>query len=86
MTKGVNIWICKGCGKDCELDNIDYYVVRDAVWKKYGVGKGMLCMDCIEKRMGRKLAKKDIEPCFVTQTLNTYTAAILNKKNNKAGG
>lgn len=72
-------WICKGCGKDCSIDNKDYYMVTNEIWDKYGVGEGMLCMDCMEERIEHKLTKDDILPCPLTQIFNSYTKEILNK-------
>lgn len=78
----INSFLCKDCGKDTSVDDKDYYMVTNEVWEKYGFGrkKGMLCMDCLEERMGRKLQKKDILICSVTTEWNYYTASILNVK------
>ena len=70
-------WKCKDCGKDCQKDNRDYYMIQHELWDKYGVGDGMLCMNCIETRLGRKLTAEDILPCFLTGILNDYTKNIL---------
>jgi len=45
--RDINRWICKDCGKDCFLDDKDYYMVSHKLWDKIGVGDGMLCMDCL---------------------------------------
>lgn len=71
-------WDCKDCGKKCNVNSKDYYMVTNELWEKHGVVKGMLCMDCIEVRIGRKLEKFDIMPCRVTEISNPYTQAILN--------
>lgn len=71
-------WTCKDCGKDCELDKRDYYGVKNDLWAKFGVGKGMLCVDCFEKRIGHKLTKDEIDPCWISTDFNPYTASILN--------
>lgn len=49
---------------DCKVDTDDineYYMVHDHIWKSvnktfYGV---MLCIGCLETRLGRKLNKHD---------------------------
>lgn len=69
---------CVGCGKDTFLDDKDYYMVQFHIWEKHGVGKNMLCMDCIEERIGHKLTKEDILPCILTEHMNYYTKQILN--------
>lgn len=48
---------------DCECDTCDvneYYMVRDHLWRK-AVPKrtGMLCIGCLETRLGRTLTKAD---------------------------
>lgn len=67
---------CKDCGKDTFVDDKDYFMVTHAVWAQHGVGAGMLCMDCMEKRLGRKLVKADILSCPLTR-FNPYTKALL---------
>lgn len=76
---GDNKWLCVDCGKDCFVDERDYYMVTHEVWDKYGVGEGMLCMDCMEARIGHKLIKSEILPCPITEYFNPYTMSILNK-------
>ena len=68
---------CLDCEKDTFLDWKDYYMVNHNIWKAYGVGDGLLCMDCIEKRLGRKLTKEDILDCILTRVMNPYTKEIL---------
>jgi len=48
------------CG-DCGILTLgkNYYIVHDTIWERYGNGKGMLCIKCLEKRMGRKLNNID---------------------------
>jgi len=44
---------------DCGNYDYDMYMVSDDIWNKYGNQTNTLCMDCLQKRMGRKLTKKD---------------------------
>jgi hypothetical protein len=46
---------CEDCGSDYD----EYYMVQNDIWKVYGAGKGMLCIGCLEKGMGRKLRGQD---------------------------
>ncbi len=80
---GDDRWFCKDCGKDCHLDAVDYYMVTNDVWKEHGVGLGMLCMNCIEERIGHKLTINEILPCVLTELLNPYTMAILKSGQHK---
>lgn len=75
--------ICKDCGIDTKNDLKDFYMVKDQLWKEFGVGKGMLCIDCFEKRLGRKLAPSDLMFCFVNTMVNPYTIEIFTRESKK---
>lgn len=68
---------CNDCGKDTSVAARDYFMVTHDLWAQHGVGSGLLCMDCMETRLGRKLVKSDILLCVLTQYGNPYTKAIL---------
>ena len=36
-----------------------YFMVKNELWEKYGVGKKFLCINCFENRLVRKLNKSD---------------------------
>ena len=57
---------------DCGEQDYNMYMVNDDLWKKYGNEKLTLCKSCLEKRMGRKLTKKDI---------SQHKDALVNKHN-----
>lgn len=69
---------CFQCGKDTFKDDKDYYMVINDLWEKYGVGEKMLCMDCMEERLGHKVTKGDLTNCPVNTLFNSYTANIIN--------
>lgn len=71
-------WTCQDCKKDTCIDDKDYYMVNHNMWKNYGVGDKMLCMDCIEKRIGHVVVKEDLLDCILNEHLNPYTKVILN--------
>jgi hypothetical protein len=49
---------CAICAVDCnEID--EYYMVTNELWAQYGVRHGMLCVGCMEARMGRELTGED---------------------------
>jgi len=71
-------WTCGCCGKDCSIDNKDYYMLQEDLWMKLnGKDDGMLCMDCVENKLGRKLSGEDILPSFLTLFRNDYTKNIM---------
>jgi len=45
---------------DCGEKDYYMYMVNDDVWSEYGNDNFTLCKSCLEKRMSRKLTKKDI--------------------------
>ncbi|QMP84269.1 hypothetical protein HUN41_00163 [Streptomyces phage Coruscant] len=54
----MNRFICV----DCPLNTSDigkYYMVTNIIWQLFGAGNRMLCISCLECRMGRKLNKQD---------------------------
>lgn len=71
-------WTCGNCRKSCRKDPRDYYMVKDHIWiKANGQKKGMLCMDCLEQGLGRKLRYEDIKLCTITESYNPYTMDII---------
>lgn len=50
-----------GC-RDCRVDE-DFYMVRDEVWAAAGLGPldGLLCLGCLERRIGRSLRPDDLD-------------------------
>lgn len=46
---------------DCGYNTIDdeYYMVHDEVWRASGMNEGMLCIGCLEARLGRMLGAAD---------------------------
>lgn len=40
----------------------EYYMIHDDLWAAIGDPEGELCIPCLEKRLGRKLNKRDFKP------------------------
>lgn len=58
--------------RDCRVNTSDiyeYYMVHDEVWQAAGAdtefGWGMLCIGCLEVRLGRTLTPADFTDCWV---------------------
>jgi hypothetical protein len=58
----VDNWLCTDCGVDTQEIG-EYYMVTDSCWKKAGDVDGMLCVGCIEKRLGRRLTARNFTSC-----------------------
>lgn len=57
----MNDWkdfLCKDCKVNTHKIN-EYYGVKDSIWKLAKGGKSMLCVGCLEVRIGRKLTPED---------------------------
>ena len=57
----MNIRDCLDCGVHTG-DIQEYYMVTDELWAEFGE-KGMLCIGCLENRMGRRLEPEDFTNC-----------------------
>jgi hypothetical protein len=58
-------FICKDCGCDTVKIN-EYYAVTDEIWNSVVTKEDndiMLCIGCLEKRMGRQLNNSDFKRC-----------------------
>ena len=57
--------------KDCAIDTgkaHEHYFVNDALWNAAGMGKvGMLCIGCLELRIGRELTPNDFTACYLNR-------------------
>jgi hypothetical protein len=82
------IWedeISRGCPcRDCAKPTIpldgsphEYYVVHDRIWSEAGVPPegGYLCVGCLQRRLGRRLAAADFEDCGA----NRWTAGMSDR-------
>jgi hypothetical protein len=55
-------------------------MVKDALWKEFGVGNKSLCMACFERRMGRKIEFEELTDCMMNTEVNPYTVSIFKLK------
>ncbi|MFH0244433.1 hypothetical protein ACGRHY_18915 [Streptomyces sp. HK10] len=50
-------WGCVDCRTDTRCE---YYHLRGEVWQAAGMGpKGLLCIGCLERRLGRRVSRAD---------------------------
>lgn len=58
-------WDCFSCGVDTFALGEDY-AVHNELWRTYGV-EGVLCIGCLEMRLGRKLGPGDFPEGFAAR-------------------
>lgn len=51
-------WFCADCQVHTGLIG-EYYMVRKDLWQLYGADRDMLCIECLESRVGRELRPQD---------------------------
>lgn len=62
---------------NCEVDTSgktgfgEYYMLRQPIWDQTGLfaDSGMLCIPCVEKKLGRKLNHTDFRHCPLNDAL-----------------
>ena len=55
-------WLCLDCGKNTFDSPSDYYMLRNCLWRTLvprNQRHGMLCLTCVEQRLGRSLLPTD---------------------------
>lgn len=55
---------------DCRVDTgkiYEHYMLLDEVWLTVAPKTGMLCIGCVEGRLGRVLVKSDFNDSFVNR-------------------
>lgn len=55
-------WLCLDCGKNTFVNNEDYYMLQNRLWRRLVPREqrhGMLCRACVEGRLGRPLTPAD---------------------------
>lgn len=69
-------FVCIDCKGDTHQTDKDYYMVEHHIWAKHGAGDKMLCIGCLEKRVGRLLEGEDFLECPLNKHLNSYVSAL----------
>lgn len=60
VRKASNPFLCLDCHVDTH-DIDEYYMLQHHIWRSIAT-KGMLCIGCVEKRLGRTLTAPDFMP------------------------
>jgi hypothetical protein len=76
LSRGPEHSACIDCGTDT-IEAGEYYMLRDDVWHSTGVKRddGMLCIGCVESRLGRKLNRADFTSAGINTQPNAWRSA-----------
>lgn len=58
-------WLCLDCKRDTGQLGEHYFVNTELWMKAVGSNQGMLCVGCLESRIGRKLVASDFTDCYI---------------------
>ncbi|MGY3409161.1 hypothetical protein ACVWZV_005274 [Bradyrhizobium sp. GM5.1] len=64
---------CLDCGRQTTFtrEGDEYYMVHDEVWQRANpTGEGMLCVGCLEGRLGRQLSAEDFTDCPLNENMH----------------
>lgn len=60
-------WLCLDCGLDTGKA-AEHFMLVDSTWKLTGLGKiGMLCVEHVESRIGRRLVPSDFNDSYLNR-------------------
>jgi hypothetical protein len=76
MSRGRRKFLCLDCGIDTGKTG-EHYMLVDETWSLTGLGPvGMLCVEDVEKRIGRKLNPADFNDSY----LNNPRTGIISQR------
>ena len=65
---------------DCKINTAkigEYYVVQDKVWAAANIDQGMLCVGCLDFRLGQQLTPQDFKDCQLNKNQHQKSARLL---------
>ena len=68
---------------DCEVDTLkigEYYMVKDDVWESVVSGRALLCVGCLETRLGRRLLPADFSDAPINSHPNIRQSERLQSR------
>lgn len=69
---------------DCNIDTGrigEHYMLVDSIWRLvHNSNKGMLCIKCLEARLGRTLNKSDFNNSYLNNHRTGFKSALLTSR------
>ena len=79
VSAGFTNTLCADCCRPT-TDEGHGYVLRDALWAAFGVGRDLLCLHCLERRMGRFLMLEDFQEGVPLNEQNALVATLRRRE------
>lgn len=74
-----NVWLCLDC-KENTFYIDEYYMLTLELWKQiHPADNGMLCIGCVEARLGRPLVPADFSGCPLNKETHNKSDRLLNR-------
>jgi hypothetical protein len=70
---------CMDCGVDTHKIG-EYYMVKDDVWESAVSGRALLCVGCLETRLGRRLLSADFSNALINSHPNIRQSERLQSR------
>ena len=67
---------CVDCAA-CTLCDGEYYMVHNEIWDRTGLDRGMLCIGCLEQRIGKLLTARDFTDAPINDIFGNNGSARL---------
>lgn len=72
-------FLCVDCGIDTwEIG--EYYMIHKPLWLTHGADQGMLCIGCLEDRIGRRLTSADFTDYPINRDTTEYRSPRLRTR------
>lgn len=74
-------WHCLGCGVSTAEDGVnEYYMVQAEVWAAANPKRrGMLCIGCLETRLGRRLTPEDFTHAPINSIIEWHSERLRSR-------
>lgn len=79
IAQGRSRWLCMDCTKDT-YESEEYYMLWYRVWRSINYKiEGMLCLICVEKRLGRGLTGADFSKAPINERQAKICPALADR-------
>ena len=70
---------CRDCAA-CTNCEFEYYMVHNELWDRTGLDRGMLCIGCLEQRIGKLLTARDFTDAPINDIGREFGTARLKER------